>query len=98
MRREAARSRSFRVRAFWFGRPLLSVSVTSALRQLLHDGGEVQPNVLALDIAAVAELHDVEQPEAERAVAALQPERLAGCPPAPDGLIDHEVVPVEALH
>ena len=52
------------------------LSVRSILGQLLHDGGEIEPDVLALDVAAVRKLHDVKQPEFEGAIASLE-----GCPP-----------------
>ena len=74
------------------------LSVRSILGQLLHDGGEIEPDVLALDVAAVRKLHDVKQPEFEGAIASLEAERLARRPARPDRFVHHEVVAVEPLH
>jgi len=66
MRRDAALSKSLRVRLFWLGRPVLSTSFLLALMrrlqillQLLDDGSEIEPHVLAFDLASLGELDHV---------------------------------------
>src|SRR5829696_2610169 len=103
MRREAAWSRAFRVRRFWFGRPdataVVAASATSVVlrRQLPDDGGEVDPDVFAPDPAVAGEFDDVQQAEFERAPFALQAEGPARRLAAPERLVHEEILAVEAL-
>src|SRR3990167_10717740 len=90
--RDAATRRSLRVRRFWFALPFISV-----LRQLLHDGGEVEPHVLAADIAIVAKLDHMQQAEFELPSPAFKAEGTSGCRPAPHRLVHQEVLAIEAL-
>src|SRR6185436_2667586 len=92
IRREAAWSRSLRVRRFWFARAGCATSAISGLRQLLHDRGEIDPDILALDLASLGEFDDVQQAEFERAVVADKAERPARRPAAPERLINQEIV------
>src|SRR5262245_41661088 len=95
--RVAACSRSLRVRRRWLGRPCVAVSMAaSVLGKLLQDGGQGEPHGLPLDLAGAGELHHVQEPELERPVAALQAERAAGGAPAPQRLIDQEILAVQA--
>ena len=72
-----------------------SASGTSGLRQLAHDGGQVDPDVLAADMAVLGELDHVQQAELERPSAALQAEGAARRPAAPDRFVDQEALAVE---
>jgi hypothetical protein len=44
----------------------------SVLGELAQDGGEVDPDILALDVAAFGKLDDVQQADFQRAVAAVE--------------------------
>src|SRR5215213_7143716 len=63
--------------------------------ELLLDGRQVAPYVLPAD-AAVAQLEDVQQAEADRSALAVTEERMAVLDVAvPDRLVEQEVLPVE---
>ena len=83
------------MRRLWFGRPVPAVSVTSGLRQLPDDSREIDPHVLAPDIAGVGEFDDMKHAELERTVAAFQTERPARRPAPPQRLVYYEIIAVE---
>ena len=69
---------------------------TSVLRQLAQDRREVDPHVLAPDLAAVVELDDVQQAELERPVRGPRGRRAARRRAAPQRFVDQEAVAVQA--
>ena len=80
------------MRRFWFSLPGISV-----LRKLLHDGGEIDPHILASDIAIVAKFDHMQQAEFERPPPAFEPEGPSRRLSAPDGLVHQEVLAVKPL-
>src|SRR5689334_19268838 len=97
MRRAAACSRSLRVRRRWLARPEPSTSMVSVLRQLPLDRGEIDPHILAPDLAFASELDDMQQPEFERPVAAFEAEGASGGAALPERFIDQEIIAIEPL-
>src|SRR6187402_873315 len=93
--RDAAESRSLRVRSRCWGRPLKS-SAISGLRQLAKDGGHVHPHVLARYLAALGEFHHMQQPELERPAAPLYAEWPPRRRAIPHRLVDDEVRPAQS--
>src|SRR5262245_12662938 len=69
----------------------------SALRQLLNDRREIDPDILALDVAVLGEFDDMQQPEFEQPVLAGKSERATRRSAPPHRLIDQEVVAVETV-
>lgn len=65
--------------------------------ELRADGAVVEPDVLAGDEAAVVELHDVEDPEPQSAVAAGDPEWIADGAADPEALVGEAVLAVVAV-
>src|SRR3954470_16592742 len=65
-------------------------------RQLLLDRGEIDPDILARNVAGLGEFEDVEQAEFESPVPALDPERPPRRAAAPDRIVDHEILAVQA--
>jgi hypothetical protein len=63
---------------------------------LAGDGGEVDPDLFALERAVVGELDDVEEAELEGAAFAVEAEGFAGGGALPEGFVDEEAVAVEA--
>jgi hypothetical protein len=62
------------------------------------DGGQVAPHLLAGDLA-VAQVEDVQQPEADLPALALAQEgRAVVDVPVPDRLVDDEVLSVESAN
>ena len=59
------------------------------------DGREIDPHVLALDVAVVSEFDDMEHAELERTVLAVQTEGPAGRPAPPQRLVDHEIIAIK---
>jgi hypothetical protein len=53
---------------------MLSVSVTSGVRQLPDDGRKFDPHVLTFDVAVVSEFDDMEHAELERTILAIRTE------------------------
>src|SRR5262245_11031394 len=96
IRREAACSRSLRVRRFWFARALCSTSAMSVLRQLPHDRGKIDPYIFPLDAAVLGEFDHVQQAEFERTVLADKAERPSRGATAPERLVDQEILAIEA--
>src|SRR6476646_9769488 len=70
----------------------------SVLGKLVEDGCEVDPDVLAPDVAVAGELHDVQQPELERPAPAFEPEWRAGRAAAPHRLVHEESLAVEPTY
>ena len=66
----------------------------SILGKLAEDGGEVDPHVLASDVAVRRELHDVQQPEFEGSTPTFEPEWRAGRAAPPHRLVYQEVLTV----
>src|SRR5690348_5416472 len=65
-----------------------SIDMLASLRQLLDDGRQVEPDLLARNLAVARELDHVEQPELQRPVPAVEAERPARRPPLPERLVD----------
>src|SRR3954453_19100681 len=66
------------------------------LTQLLRDSGAVEPDVLAAD-QPVAELEDVQNPEADPSIVARQPQHRTDDRPRHNLVQDHRVIRREAM-